>query len=122
MGLQVYNGAGSIVFDSAQKPLVMIGFPVGEGNFTYNGGRSYAAICINQYLTVQDTRIGSGGYETQLLKATQGMVKTIAGGVNVSNLVLYDTTNYFDPGQTDLDRTIPAGTPNRHVIVDITYY
>lgn len=121
MGIQIFNSNGSVIFDSAQKPLVMIGFPTGEGSFVYNGSRTYAAICVNQYMTVRDTR-GGGGYETQRLEITQGMVKSIAGGVNISNIKVYDTTNYFDPGQTDLDRTIPAGTPNRHIIVDVTNF
>lgn len=121
MGIQVFNGSGSIVFDSARKPLIMIGFPTGEGSFTYNGSRNYAAICVNQYLTVRDTRSG-GGYETQRLEITQGMVKSIPGGVNISNVKIYDTLNTFDPNQTDIDRTTPAGTPNRHIIVDTSYF
>lgn len=121
MGVQVFNGSGSIIFDSAQKPLIMVGFPTGEGSFTYDGARNYAAICINQYLTLRDTRFGSGGYETQQLEITQGMVKSIPGGVNISNVKVYDAINTFDPNQTDVDQTVPAGTPNRHIIVDTTY-
>ncbi|WP_426318859.1 hypothetical protein [Pseudoduganella sp. R-43] len=121
MGLQVFNGNGSIIFDSSLKPLIMIGFPTGEGSFTYNGSRTYAAICVNQYYTVQDIR-GGGQYETQHLQMTQGMVKAIPGGINISNIKMYDTLNVFDPNQTDLDRSVPAGTPNRHIIVDTTYF
>jgi hypothetical protein len=121
VGLQVFNTSGAVVFDSTQKPLVMVGFPIGEGNFSYGAGRSFAAMCINQYLKVVDTRTFAGGFESQRLQITQGLVKSISGGLNISNALLYDTTNVFDPNQTDVDRTIPAGTPNRHIAVDVTY-
>lgn len=122
MGLQVFNGNGAIVFDSSQKPLVMVGFPTGEGNFTYNGARSYAAICVNQFSIYKNTRTGGGASETQRFQLTQGMVKAIAGGINISNIMIYDTYYYLDPGSSAVDETTTANTPNRHIIVDTTYF
>lgn len=119
-GMQVFNTAGDIVFDAGQKPLAMVGFPVGEGNFTYTAGRSYAAICLNQYLEVVSTGHDFGG--THREKITLGVISRITNGINISNVLMYDDSEVNDPGTASLDSSVPAFGTNRHIIIDVTHY
>jgi hypothetical protein len=121
-GFQVFNGNGIIVFDAAQKPLAMVGFPQGEGDFYFNGARKYAALCLNQYLQITDNVTGNGGFINHRVRVTRGFIQALGGGIRITNILYRDNTDTLDPNDTPLDNTVPAGAPNRHIIVDVTYF
>jgi hypothetical protein len=119
-GFQVFNAAGTLVFDAAQKPLAMVGFPVGEGNFTYNVNRKYAAVVMNQWLKVESEGHDYGN--NNIVKITMGMIREIAGGITINNILMSHWEQAMDPNQSAFDQSVPVYSPNRHIIIDVTNY
>lgn len=119
-GFQVYAADGTLVFDAMQKPLAMVGFPTGEGTFTYNSSRKYAVLCTNQYLKIESTGYNFGGFYRN--KVTRGFITSVTGGATISNILYWDEYRQLDPSEAAVDQTVPGNVPNRHIIVDVTYY
>jgi hypothetical protein len=119
-GLQVFNENGVLVYDAAQKCLSMVGFPQGEGSFTYNSSKRYAAICMTQWIHV--TSEGHDYGETNRITMTMGMIKEIGGGINIANHLFSDWSQAMDPNQSAFDNTILPYAPNNHIIIDVTNY
>jgi hypothetical protein len=119
-GFQVFAADGTLVFDAMQKPLAMVGFPSGEGTFTYNSARKYAVLCTNQYLKIESSGFDFGGLYRN--KVTRGFITSVTGGATISNILYFDDYYQLDPNQGELDQTVPGNVPNRHIIVDVTYY
>jgi hypothetical protein len=119
-GFQVFNASGTLVFDAMQKPLAMVGFPSGEGTFTYNSSRKYAVLCCNQYLKIESTGWNFGGFYRN--KITRGFITSVTGGATISNILYFDDYYQMDPNQGGVDQTVPGNIANKHIIVDVTYY
>lgn len=127
LGLQVYSPTGEIVFCSMRKPLSFVGFPQGEGNFTYQQGRTYAAICLNQALIINDQIQGSGSvtYYFRVVGVSRGLITSIANGIQISKPVIYSKVTQVNNSESSSQppsQATSSNAPNFHAIIDVTNY
>lgn len=119
-GFQVFNTAGTLVFDAMQKILAMVGFPTGTGDFTYPAGRKYAAIVMNQSLLVDEFNYSAGGFDYCRSTVTRGMVKNLGNGISVQHLQHWKYTVDVSAGMNY--QACSSNVPNRIIVVDVTNY
>lgn len=119
-GFQVFNSAGTLVFDAAQKPLRMVAFPSGEGTFNVGSGR-YAVITSNQWLEITSEIFSNSNFDLHHEVRTGGMSKEINGQISIQNVKFYDVITLLNNGEAPNVTWTPR-TTNQHIIVDVTNY
>lgn len=126
-GLQVFSESGQLVFCATQKPLSFVGFPSGDGDFYYTAGRTYAAICLTQYLYVSDQLFvvnpGANPTFNRVVLVREGMITALSNGIRISTLDKY--ANASQPpslqGQPP-SQSCQSNAPNFHAIIDVTNF
>lgn len=124
-GLQVFSQEGDLVFCASKKPLSFREFATGEGSFSYEADRTFAALMITQRYEVADLIIPpgtQGGIVWHLVAAKRGMTRNISGGISVSHETDFQNmTNVTGSGGLDSQAcTSPFGS--LHALIDVTNY
>lgn len=124
-GLQVFTAAGELAFCATKKPLSFREFATGEGTFTYETGRVFAALMITQRYQVFDEVIPpgtTGGIPFHLIAAKRGMTKNAPGGIVVSYETDYQNMLNVSgqPGYPSQACQSPMGS--YHALIDVTNY
>ena len=126
VGLQVFTESGELVFCASKKPLSFRDFVSGEGTFTYETGRVFAALMITQRYRVFDEVIPpgtTGGIWFHIVQAQRGMTKNAAGGIAVSYETDYQNASQSSagaPGTPSQACQSPLGS--YHALIDVTNY
>jgi hypothetical protein len=119
-GMQVFNSTGTLVFDSAQKILAMVGFVTGEGWNYYQPGRKYAAICCNQSLVITEDYYSAGGFDYRTSYASRGGIFAVDGALGIFHQQYWKFTEDLSSGYNV--QAIVSTVPNRHIVIDVTNY
>lgn len=123
-GLQIFDANSALMFCATLKPLRFVGFPSGNGDFTYISGRSYASILINQYYKITGDRMYLGGNTVRDTIATErGMVSTINSGIKVSTeFEYYNVSTYTAPTPPGLPPNTTSISQSLNAVIDVTDY
>lgn len=122
-GLQVFRADGSIVYDSSQKNLAMVDYREGHGDFYYDAGRVYAAVCCNQQVYVTDSVGGVQGSQLRIIGFSTSLLTPLAGGVRIEQRAYGAWVRNYSAGSGPNFASLAGSSPvARHLIVDITNF
>lgn len=121
-GLQVWNGAGTLQYDSNYGPLQIIADIEGQGTFNVAPGRNIAVIPMYQPKETTDKLEGIQPVLIRVIIQTCGAVAISGGQFTTSMQAMYSwAKSWSQSGGPNFPSVASSDTRTRYAVVDVTH-